>query len=788
MDQLLVTEIPKRKYKKKAKLTENSTNVEDQSNSSVKKLKSKKSNPKKSENAENEEIPTSKKSNKRQKIAEVDDIDEDPTADCTMEISKPSLSKAEELERIKKEWTAGPDMAPNGALLPEVNIDAYPEGDEGIENLRKYAKSVGFIIKIDRSWTGFKKCICNRNSKQLVGDCKFEEDKKQCPWEVTFKRDNDKMWRFKKIINYHNHSLSGIASKSSESVEILKSLSCEIKRKVDTYFFDLGKPKRDIVSEFKILENVDGTQADKIEKQSEKSLQECDVSKDLIKNDDQISKNDIEISKSINESKDNSKCESYKAKSEPPVRVGLLNNYLSSYVYPKEEDFTEFCKYLKSQFDRTTLGGFISIHYNNNSCIFSICKKDILELYSDIIFIDSDFESDTLKVPNHKTIMTFLGINEHGSLIPLFIWILNDCKIKTMIWIINEIVNNALKGKHPKMFILDMDYHLFLALMNIYDVDKDYKLNFVYDVFQVSKRLFNSLFLINNSKYKSGEICKEFIRGAVSSDKAEYIKVINKLYATYAQVFPKIKELLTILMRNRNKIAYAHLGEFSFTKNIFSDNAKILWNVIKRSPLRNQSFKDMISVYNRIMNSTKQTPAGVDFVDYIKSGMTIQIEEGQKKQYKYMISPFSISILDELIQISAGIWRCKKIWPNSYKWEKVEWIEGNRNRISEFNTSKYYEKNKCIMMQVLKTEINWEWYGRDSVPNLPCLHIIALFILEKVNIKLYLQFLTGKRWENTKSDVGRKRKLAEELPFFIDQENKAEKIDNNINNEEIIYS
>jgi hypothetical protein len=80
-----------------------------------------------------------------------------------------------------------------------------------------------------------------------------------------------------------------------------------------------------------------------------------------------------------------------------------------------------------------------------------------------------------------------------------------------------------------------MDYQLILGLVKLYGVKNDYELNYVYDAYQVGKRFFNSLFTINSSKYKSGEIVKEFLKGCTSDDKDEYLKVINKLYKIYAK-------------------------------------------------------------------------------------------------------------------------------------------------------------------------------------------------------------------------------------------------------------
>ena len=786
MEEQLPVEVPKKKSKKKEKHTESQSNEGSQLSGSTKKLKNKKKKSKEADDTNKSEASTVK-SSKRQKIDEVDEIEEEQTADKTVDIQKQNQAKEEESEEIKKDWVQGPDMAPNGALLPEVDIDAFPEGEDGVDWLRKYSLAVGFVIKIDRSWTGYKKWICNRNSKQLASEIKEDADKKQCPWVAIFKRDHDNMWRFKQITNYHNHNISGTISKWNENVEVIKSLPNDVKKKIDTMFFELGKSKREIISEFKTNDVTDTTQIDKNERKNEETKKDNEVADDLVKENKEVTKTE-EKNKEVNiEEKDTIKIETSKNKSEPPLRVSLLNNYMVSYIFPKEENFTEFWNYLKSQYENSQVNGFVSVHYNNQSCVFSIWKKDMLELYSDIIYIDSDFDSDSSKISNHKSILTFLGVNEHGSLIPLFIWILNDLKLKTVTWAISEITNIALKGRKPKMFILDMDYHLFLSLMNIYEAKHNYELNYVYDAYQVSKRLFNSLFQINNSKYKSGEIWKEFMKGWISSDKSEYMKVINRLYATYANIFPKIKELLTILMRNRNRIAHAHLGEYSFTKNVFWENAKLLWNVIKRSPLRNQSYKDILNTINYFITSMKQTPVGIDYVDYIKSGMTHHVEEGQKKQYKYMLSPFSISILDEIIQVSADTWRWKKTSPNQYKWLKVEWIEENRNRISEFNTWKYYEDKKWINLRVSKTEIFCDWLERDSIPNLPWVHIIAVFIYEKVNIKQYLQFVSGKRWENTRSDVGRKRKLAEELPFYSVQEWNFY-TDQNIPPEQIIWT
>ena len=82
--------------------------------------------------------------------------------------------------------------------------------------------------------------------------------------------------------------------------------------------------------------------------------------------------------------------------------------------------------------------------------------------------------------------------------------------------------------------------------------------------------------MINKSRFKSGEICKEFMQGCISDDRLEFIRVINKLYQIYAKVYPKIKELLLILMRNKNRIAHAHLNEFKFTKEHFYEKARTL--------------------------------------------------------------------------------------------------------------------------------------------------------------------------------------------------------------------
>ena len=52
-------------------------------------------------------------------------------------------------------------------------------------------------------------------------------------------------------------------------------------------------------------------------------------------------------------------------------------------------------------------------------------------------------------------------MNEHGSLIPMFMAILNNFKQSTVNWVLSEIINNALGGVKPKLFILDMDYTIF---------------------------------------------------------------------------------------------------------------------------------------------------------------------------------------------------------------------------------------------------------------------------------------------------------------------------------------
>ena len=62
---------------------------------------------------------------------------------------------------------------------------------------------------------------------------------------------------------------------------------------------------------------------------------------------------------------------------------------------------------------------------------------------------------------NHKYILSIIGMNEHGSLIPLFIGILNNFKQETVNWALSEIINNALGGIKPKFFILDFDYTIF---------------------------------------------------------------------------------------------------------------------------------------------------------------------------------------------------------------------------------------------------------------------------------------------------------------------------------------
>jgi hypothetical protein len=69
-------------------------------------------------------------------------------------------------------------------------------------------------------------------------------------------------------------------------------------------------------------------------------------------------------------------------------------------------------------------------------------------------------------------------------------------------------------------------------------------------------------------------------------------------------------------------------------------------------------------------------------------------------------------------------------------------------------------------------------------------HIVSLFIFKKENIKHFLNFVTDKRWDNVKSEHGRKRKFAGMIPFYerknetvqIEQTNdvKENSLDNNL--------
>ena len=108
--------------------------------------------------------------------------------------------------------------------------------------------------------------------------------------------------------------------------------------------------------------------------------------------------------------------------------------------------------------------------------------------------------------------------------------------------------------------------------------------------------------MINKSRYKSGEICKEFVQGCISDDRHEFIRVINKLYQIYAKVCPKIRELLLMLMRNKNKIAHAYLHEFKFVKDHFYEKARTICNIIKRAPFRRQTYKSLPEVLQNIWN------------------------------------------------------------------------------------------------------------------------------------------------------------------------------------------
>jgi hypothetical protein len=311
-------------------------------------------------------IAKAKKSIKKQKLVENEDDPKEDSVDISKHKEKSKLEREnEEYEKLKKDCIQGPDMAPNGVIIPEVDIDAYSVADEGMDCIRKYAKSIGFVIKIERSWTGYKRCICNRNAKQLVGEPKIGGRRKECPWIAIIKRDHDQMWRFKRIFNYHNHEHTGVVERVSEKVdESSKAIPKEIREKIDFWYFDLGKSVKDIVNEFKSSDSGEGKKID--EDRKEEKQDESEDNKDENEgtnneeSDEKLTRKDpIEESNIVEEEPSKAPETSQnptfqqedsllKPKFDSTIRISSINTHLASFTYPKDEDFSNFISSLSS--------------------------------------------------------------------------------------------------------------------------------------------------------------------------------------------------------------------------------------------------------------------------------------------------------------------------------------------------------------------------------------------------------------------------------------------------------
>ena len=98
----------------------------------------------------------------------------------------------------------------------------------------------------------------------------------------------------------------------------------------------------------------------------------------------------------------------------------------------------------------------------------------------------------------------------------------------------------------------------------------------------------------------------------------------------------------------------------------------------------------------KVWNSIRQSATAPDFIDLLDPNRKLEPEDVVKKQNKYVCTQLAISIIDDLIKRSTEIWRCEMIDTDFYICQKLEWLKPDRNRISKFNTYKYYEKDHKI--------------------------------------------------------------------------------------------
>ena len=95
--------------------------------------------------------------------------------------------------------------------VPRVDDDTFLNDKELLDELRRYASAIGFGVRVDKTWPGYKKFACERSGRAYLKSIYSAKDNEDdairdffalnsrqcgCPWHVLAKENKSNgIWR-----------------------------------------------------------------------------------------------------------------------------------------------------------------------------------------------------------------------------------------------------------------------------------------------------------------------------------------------------------------------------------------------------------------------------------------------------------------------------------------------------------------------------------------------------------------------------------------------------------------